>query len=247
MGLTQRELCPDASRELCPDASRELCSDASRELCSDASRELCSEASPELRSEASRELCLNVPDGLHSGAFDLALKSPQFAPDFRWFAVTVKHQHERSVESALAYQNFEALAPLYRAHNRWSDRVKSLDLPLFAGYVFCRFPYRDKVRVLNTPGVRQIVGFGSAPAPVDDAEIACIQAMQRSGVPVRPWPYLKPGDRVRVERGPLRGLTGTLIREKDTCRLVIGVDLLQRSIAAELDPSMIVPCGAGRL
>jgi transcription antitermination factor NusG len=228
MGPTQRELCPDASGELRSEASRELCVNASRELCVNASR----------------ELCLNAPGGLRSYALDPAGEHPESAPDFRWFAVSVKHQHERSVEGALAYQNFEALAPLYRVHNRWSDRVKQLDLPLFAGYVFCRFPYRDKVRVLNTPGVRQIVGFGAAPAPVDDAEIACIQAMQRSGVPVRPWPFLKPGDRVRVERGPLRGLTGTLIREKDTCRLVIGVDLLQRSIAAELDPSMIVPLRA---
>jgi transcription antitermination factor NusG len=159
----------------------------------------------------------------------------------QWFAVTVKHQHERRVEGALAFQNLEALAPVYRAQNRWSDRVKAIDLPLFSGYVFCRFAYGERVRVLNTPGVRRIVGFGNAVAPVEDAEIASLQAIGRSGAPVRPWPYLKPGDRVRVERGPLRGLSGTLIREKDVFRLVIGVELLQRSIAAEVAPDMISP------
>jgi transcription antitermination factor NusG len=66
--------------------------------------------------------------------------------------------------------------------------------------------------------------------------------MVESDLPVGPWPYLKPGDRVRVERGPLRGLQGTLIREKDRFRLVVGIDLLKRSVAAELAPEMVTPC-----
>ena len=61
-------------------------------------------------------------------------------------------------------------------------------------------------------------------------------------VRVSPWPYLKPGDRVRVERGPLHGLEGTLLRGNDGFRLVIGIEFLQRSIAAELAAEMITPC-----
>jgi transcription antitermination factor NusG len=159
----------------------------------------------------------------------------------RWFALTVKHQHERTVKAALESKKMTALVPLYRTRQQWSDRVKEIDVPLFSGYVLCRFSHHDRVRVLDTPGVRRIVGFGAAPCPVDDAEIAAIETMVHSNIPIRPWPHLKPGDRVRVERGPLRGLTGTLIREKDVYRLVIGVELLQRSIAAEVAPDMIVP------
>jgi transcription antitermination factor NusG len=91
--------------------------------------------------------------------------------------------------------------------------MKEIDLPLFAGYVFCRFVYRQKVNLLNTPGVRRIVGFGTGPAPVAESEISAIQAMLQSKLPVRPWPFLKPGDRVRVERGPLRGIEGTRLRK----------------------------------
>jgi transcription antitermination factor NusG len=171
-----------------------------------------------------RELCPNASD------------SPA-----RWFALTVKHQHERSAKAALESKHLGALVPLYRTRQQWSDRIQEIDLPLFAGYVLCRFPYADRARVLNTPGVRRIVGFGATPTPVDDAEIAAIESMMHAGSPIRPWPYLKPGDPVRVERGPLRGLTGTLIREKDVFRLVIGLELLQRSIAAEVSPDMIVP------
>jgi transcription antitermination factor NusG len=65
-----------------------------------------------------------------------------------------------------------------------------------------------------------------------------------SGLPVRPWPHLKPGDRVRIEDGPLRGVEGILLKEKESLRLVLGVELLQRSIAVELEPESIVPLRA---
>lgn len=159
-----------------------------------------------------------------------------------WYALVVKHQHERSVQAALASKRLSALVPTYKIRNRWSDRMKEIELPLFAGYVFCRFDARERVPVLTTPGVRSIVGFGGIPAAIETSEIDAIQAMVQSNLPIGPWPYLKPGDRVRVERGPLRGLEGTLIREKDRFRLVVGIQLLQRSIAAELEPAMITPC-----
>lgn len=163
-------------------------------------------------------------------------------PANRWFALTVKHQHERTTQAALEAKLIPTLLPMYKVRNQWSDRTRELEVPLFSGYVFGRFVFADRARVLRTPGVRRIVGFGEAPAPIDDAEIAAIETMIQSNAPIRPWPHLKPGDRVRVERGPLRGLTGTLIREKDVFRLVIGVELLQRSIAAEVAPDVVTPC-----
>jgi transcription antitermination factor NusG len=182
----------------------------------------------ELRSDAALESGAGSAMGLDMGSA-------------RWYALTVKHQHERTVQSALQSKQLTTLVPLYRARQQWSDRTKEIDVPLFSGYIFCRFPYDERVRVLTTPGVRRIVGFGDSPTPVDDAEITAIERMMQSTTPIRPWPHLKPGDRVRVERGPLRGLIGTLIRERDVFRLVIGVELLQRSIAAEVSPDMIVP------
>lgn len=164
-----------------------------------------------------------------------------------WYAITVKHQHEQSVRSLLEFKGFEALAPTYRGCRRWSDRLKELDLPVFAGYVFCRFPYPERIRVLDTPGVAKVVTFGGRPAEISDDEIAVIQAVIASGLPARPWPYLKPGDRVRIERGPLRGVEGTLLREKDRLRLVIGVEMLQRAMAVEFEVDMVEPVRALRM
>jgi transcription antitermination factor NusG len=162
-----------------------------------------------------------------------------------WYALTVKHQHEVAARSALEFKGFEALAPTYRARRRWSDRVKEIDLPLFAGYVFCRFAFSERVKVIDVPGVAKVVEFGGQPAEISEGEITAIRTVIASKLPVRPWPCLKPGDRVRVERGPLRGVEGTLLREeRDRLQLVIGIEMLQRSLAVEVEADMVTPVQA---
>ena len=175
----------------------------------------------------------------------MGLTQRELCPDpTPWFALAVKHQYERQTQSALASKSIPTLLPVYKTRTRWSDRLKETELPLFAGYVFCRFTRAERTSILTTPGVRSIVGFGGTPAPIETVEIEALEAMLASNLPVSPWPYLRPGDQVRrFERGPLRGLEGTLIRETDSLRLVIGIQLLQRSIAAEIEAGMIVPIG----
>jgi transcription antitermination factor NusG len=160
----------------------------------------------------------------------------------QWFALTVKRQHERRVEGVLRAAGVDTFLPLYRARRQWSDRVKDLDAPLFPGYVFGRCSLRDRARIVKTPGVARIVGFAGLPAPVAQQEIEGVRAALASKLPLGPWPYFsRAGGRVRIERGPLRGLEGTLLREGSCLRLVLGVELLQRSLAVEVDPEMIGP------
>jgi len=152
-----------------------------------------------------------------------------------WHALVVRPQHEKAAARLLAASGLEEFLPLYRSRRRWSDRVKEIDLPLFAGYLFCRFRPEERLRVLLIPGVSGIVGFGGRPAPVEEGEIAAIRRMTACGSRLEPWPYLKAGQRVRIERGPLRGLEGVLERGKDYWRVVVSVELLQRSVAVEID------------
>src|SRR5258708_15194943 len=97
----------------------------------------------------------------------------------------------------------------------------------------------DRLQVLMTPGVIQIVGVGKTPIPVEEQEIAAIQRVGKSGISTMPWPYLQIGHVARIEDGPLRGMTGIVIRIKSGLKLVLSVTLLQRSIAVEIDRSWI--------
>ena len=158
-----------------------------------------------------------------------------------WYAVCVRHQNEQRVQSVLRYQGWETLVPLYHSRRQWSDRVKEIDAALFGGFVFCRFAPGERMRVEDTPGVLRIVSFCGAPAAIDLQEMEDIRLLSSARVALSPWPYLEAGDRVRVERGPLKGLEGILLKTPDGARLVVGVELLQRSIACQLEPDMVVP------
>jgi transcription antitermination factor NusG len=158
---------------------------------------------------------------------------------YPWFALQVRTRQEASVAQQLNGQGYERFLPLYKLRKRWSDRIKEVNTPLFPGYLFCRFNPQDRLPILKTPGVIQIVGFNNGPTAVDEAEIRSIQTLVTAGVPHQPWPFLAAGDRVRIESGPLLGLEGILIDVKRSHRLVLSVTLLQRSVAVEIDSALI--------
>jgi transcription antitermination factor NusG len=97
----------------------------------------------------------------------------------------------------------------------------------------------DRLPVLMSTGVVGIVGIGKMPEPIEEREIAAIQAVVRSGLPALPWPFVHAGDSVRVESGPLRGVQGVVERLNDPKRLLVSVTLMQRSISVELDPAWV--------
>ncbi len=160
---------------------------------------------------------------------------------YPWYALRVKSHFEFVSSQALRAMGFAEFLPVYRSRRSWSDRVKELDMPLFPGYLFSRFDKSDPYRVLNSPGVVHVVSAGREPISVDAAEIQSIQAICNSGIAAEPWPFLAVGRRVVVERGPLTGAEGIVIKFKAGYRLVASLSLLQRSISAEIDREWIRP------
>jgi transcription antitermination factor NusG len=159
-----------------------------------------------------------------------------------WFALNTKLRYEEFVAKHLSNKGYEVLLPVYQCRRRWSDRVKKFELPLFPGYLFCRFDSMDRLPIVTTPGMIQIVGFGKTPVPVDDSEIAAIQRAASSDLAREPWPYLQVGEKVRVECGALRGVEGILLNTKGGGhRLILSVTLLQRSVAVEVSSAWVVP------
>jgi transcription antitermination factor NusG len=163
--------------------------------------------------------------------------------DLNWYAVTVKPRHERVVAQCFRHQSLEEFLPLFRSRRVWSDRAKEIDLPLISGYVFCRFHQRDRVRVLRTPGVTGLVGFGGVPAPLGDGDIEALGRVAASGCRTMPWPFLRAGQRVRIRNGPLAGLEGVVLESRGSWRLVVSVCLLQRSVAVEIGREALEAAG----
>jgi transcription termination/antitermination protein NusG len=161
-----------------------------------------------------------------------------------WYALAVKPQHEKSVAEQLAAKSLESYLPLYRSRRRWSDRIKIVELPLFQRYVFCRFDFESRVKVLEISSIQQIVGFGGKPCPVDDQVIQDLKAVGGSGLPFSPWPLVRVGERVKISAGSLAGTEGILVRKKSEYRVVINVELLNRAVAVEVERDLVQPCKA---
>lgn len=156
-----------------------------------------------------------------------------------WYALSTRHQYEKSVALALSNKNHEVYLPLYSTVRQWQDRTKLLSLPLFPGYVFIREGMDRSLQILTTPGIVRIVGWGGHPAIVPQAQLDAVRRILESRLTVETHCYLECGDRVRVKRGPLAGLEGILIRKKGQARLVVSMEMLGQSAAVEIDISNV--------
>ena len=170
-------------------------------------------------------------------------KSTADKPD--WYAIYTRHQHEKTVADSLSNNGIEVFLPTYGVIRQWKDRKKHLLLPLFPCYVFLHGGLERRVKILSTPGVYSFVSIGGHPAAILETEIEAIRKAVTSGLRAEPFPFLQCGDRVRVKAGPLTGIEGILIRKKSTFRLILSAELLQKSIAVEVDAFMWSPSRRG--
>lgn len=152
-----------------------------------------------------------------------------------WYAIYTRHQHEKVVAQALVARRFEVFLPLYARWRRWSDRVARFSLPLFPGYVFLRGGLERRLDVLTTSGVLFLLSSCGRPASISEVEVEAIRRVVHSKLSAEPYPFLRCGDKVRVTSGALAGVEGILTRKRSHLRLVLSVELLEKSIAVEVD------------
>lgn len=157
----------------------------------------------------------------------------------QWFALAVKPRFDKAVARALEVKGYETLLPLYRKQRKDAARSKVSELPLFPGYVFCRFDVQTRLPILTTPGVIHVLGAGNIPMPLSDVEINSLQTAIKAQIPVQPFPFVGAGQRVRINRGFLAGVEGIVISCKHRLRLVLSVTLLQRSVLLEIDRDLV--------
>jgi transcription elongation factor/antiterminator RfaH len=152
-----------------------------------------------------------------------------------WYAAYTSSRHEKRVAEHLRQRDIECFLPLYETVHRWNNGRHRVQLPLFPSYVFVRIDLRNKLRVLQVPGLAQIVSFNGAPAVLPDADIETLRNALTSGVAAQPYGYLNVGSRVEICRGPLQGMRGILLRHQGQFRVVLSVEMIMRSIVVEVE------------
>lgn len=162
----------------------------------------------------------------------------------QWFAACTRSRHEKTVAEQLRGKGVEHFLPLGHTVRRWQSRMAEVDLPLFPGYVFVRIPLGERMQVLTVPGVAYLVASAGQPLPVPEEQLVTLRDRLAAGVLAEPHPYLAVGARVRVRRGPLADLEGVLLRKHGQSRLIVSVDMIQRSVAMHVDACDVEPLTA---
>lgn len=161
-----------------------------------------------------------------------------------WFAAYTCANHEKRVAAELGVRSVEHFLPLYNSVRRWKDRRVQLELPLFPGYVFVRLPLCERLRVLQISSVVRLVGFGGLPVPLPDEEMELMRSGLAQSAGAEPHRFLTVGRRVRITAGPFAGLEGVMKRRKSGLRVVISLELIQRSIMVDVDACDVKPAVA---
>lgn len=157
----------------------------------------------------------------------------------RWYALFTLPQNEKAVARHLHVRNVQAFLPTYEAVRIWKNRqrVKSV-LPLFPTYLFVLINASERLKVLQCPGVLQILGNGRTHTPLAEAEIEILRSGLR-GRQVEPYRELILGERVRVKAGIMQGLDGFLVRKNDSLRFVLAINSINQYAAVEVDADVL--------
>ncbi len=163
------------------------------------------------------------------------------AAERHWFAVFTVPQNEKSVVRHLGLREIESFLPAYETVRVWKNRqrVKTI-LPLFPTYLFVHINLRERVRVLESPGVLQIVGNGRESVPVADADIETLRASVTARL-VEPYRALVVGEKVRVKSGILQGVQGTLVRRSGGDRFVLSFETINQHAAIQVSAEDLEP------
>lgn len=162
-----------------------------------------------------------------------------------WYAVVSRSRHEKLAATALTSVGVTTFCPFVSEMHHWSDRRKLVDVPLFPGYVFVQIPNSPEARlhVLKTSGVVQFVGNGQGAVPIQDEEISNVRAVLEQKIGCSPYPFLQLGQRVRIRGGSLDGVEGILVGRDSASKLVISIQLIQRSLAVTVYNFDVEPVG----
>ena len=162
---------------------------------------------------------------------------PLLSDEADWFVLFVRSKHEFVVEKELSKKNIETFFPTVQKISQWTDRKKLINVPLFPGYLFVHInPCPDQVlRVLKTAGsVKLISSEMGSPIPVPIEEINSLKILLESDGDFDIYPYLKEGSRIRIKKGPLKGVEGILRIKGDQYMCLINIEILGRSVGVNI-------------
>lgn len=164
-----------------------------------------------------------------------------------WYVFRVRPRHEKSVSTWLRSKSCNEFLPLVKTRSRWTDRIKTVERPLFPGYIFCEIERHEVSSVRSTPGVFDVVRAGSNPLPARRDEVESLLHAVNNDLSIEACNLegLSGGEWLRISAGPLSGICGTLVRVHGEQRLLVSIEILHRQVLVELPAATVELLSSG--
>ena len=161
----------------------------------------------------------------------------------QWFAIQTRSRHEKKAADELRGRGIEVFLPLITQTRKWSDRAKKVDFPLFAGYAFVHIAPEPKIRlnVLSAQGVVRFVGPTAQGTAIPGTEIENLRLALVNEIALRPLPFVRVGQKVRIRSGALAGMEGILMGTRGQRQLVVSISTIQRSVSLAIEGYDVEP------
>ena len=155
----------------------------------------------------------------------------------KWYALHTKSRFEQKVHDQLCRKSLETFLPRVEVWSRRKDRRKKILVPMLPGYVFVRsqLEAEEYYHIIKTIGVVRMIAFKGKPLPANDDEISSLMILNGTDHTVQNRSYMAKGNQVMIMEGPLKGLIGIYLRHKAKSKVVVSLDLLQRSLEVEIE------------
>lgn len=156
--------------------------------------------------------------------------------DIFWYVLRVRPRHEKVIAERLS-DKYEVFLPLTKKYNKWSDRIKCIETPLFSGYLFIKTSIKQKYYILEEQGVSSFVQFANKPAILRDKEIQAINFMleRSSSLKIEDGYTFSKGEHIKINRGVFLGVEGQVVNIKNKSRLYVSIQQLGKIISVEID------------
>jgi len=159
----------------------------------------------------------------------------------RWWVVHTRPRCEKKMDEWLATHGLEHYLPTRPRLKVYPGKKVTFHHPLFAGYAFGRFSLLQRNAVYGSD-------FAAGVLEVNDqarflAELEAIRRALENGLAFEEIDYLATGQKARIATGKLRGLEGIVVRRAGGTKLILSVEMLQRSLSMEIDSSWLEPAG----
>ena len=153
--------------------------------------------------------------------------------DLRWTVIHARPRCEKKIEALCRHEGIEIYLPVREKVHVYGARVRRFTMPLFPGYVFGACDFAGRRYLQQNQNVANLIEVADQAGLI--STLNSIRLALSVGQVEEVFPFIKKGQVVRITDGPLKGVEGIVERWKDRARVMINVEMIQQSVAVEVE------------